>query len=54
MDQYVNAAALYWKFLTKVDKAFTIAGLDMQSGSITLSALKAAIGEGDNKCVTAY
>lgn len=44
-DQYVNAAALYTKFLTKVDKAFTIAGLDMQSGSITLSALKTAIGE---------
>ena len=43
MDQYVNAAALYWKFLTKVDKAFTIAGLDMQSGSIT--KVKAAIGE---------
>ena len=44
-DQYVNAEALYTKFLTKVDKAFTIAGLDMQSGSITLSALKTAIGE---------
>ncbi len=44
-DQYVNAAALYTKFLTKVDKAFTIAGLDMQSGSITLGALKTAIGE---------
>ena len=44
-DQYVNAAALYTKFLTKVDKSFTIAGLDMQSGSITLLALKTAIGE---------
>jgi len=44
-DQYVNAAALYTKFLTKVDKSFTIAGLDMQSGSITKLALKTAIGE---------
>ena len=40
MDQYVNAAALYWKFLTKVDKAFTIAGLICKVVSITLSALK--------------
>ena len=44
-EQYVSAAALYNKFLEKVDKAFTIAGLDMQSGSITVSALKTAIGE---------
>ena len=53
MDQYVNAAALYWKFLTKVDKAFTIAGLDMQSGSITKVRWKAAMAKRQLR-LTAY
>ncbi len=43
--EYPSAAASWNKLITKVDKAFTIAGLDMQSGSITKAALKAAIGE---------
>jgi hypothetical protein len=41
----VDAQTIYEKFLNKVETSFTIAGLSLEGASITLAALKTAIGE---------